>query len=366
MRFASFWMYILCLVSTSVVAQENPWSIGIQSGYSALGSVRSVSVSNSFPVEVSLRYQINDIWSAKAEYQWIKSEQTNANSAVFQTFRSSTGYRFFNLHTHAFNFEMGLGYQFTNLEGVDQLRQTELSMGPTWSWQVFQQWHLETNAKYGRSFDRFLSTSFQRFEIGLGIAFHFGEFHRTYATKTNRTFLDTDQDGVHDQNDECSATPFGMKVAKNGCALDGDADLVVDFNDYCPNTKRGTDVDEMGCPLYAAGRGVIDGIAFEYNSPRLTHSSKNELEKVALTLKNYPDIFFVIEGYSTARTSPSERLNISKARAITVMNILASHGIPTTKMKAIGLSDQYPLTDSTNQTDQILNERIEIKWKHQL
>jgi len=366
MKFKTFWMCILCFVSSSVLAQENPWSIGIQSGYSALGNLRAVQVSNGFPFSTSLRYQFNEEWNAKFEYQWIKSVHTGSESAVFQTFRPSAGYGFLNMDRHTFYGEMGLGYQYANLSGIDRVRQMELSVGPTWSWNVFNQWNLNMTARYAKSFDRLFSTSMNRFDIGLGISFQFGDFRQYYSKKSGQFFSDADQDGVDDDSDECSATPFGMKVAKNGCALDADGDLVVDYNDFCPNTKKSTEVDEMGCPLNSAGRGVIDGIAFEFNSPRLTSSSRYELEKVALALKNYSDIYFVIEGYSCSENSAVERMNISKARAVSVMNILASYGVPMGKMKAVGLSDQYPLTESTNRSDQVLNERIEIKWKHQL
>ena len=366
MKIRLFGLYVLCLISTSAFAQMNPWSIGLQGGYSALGSVGAVPVQNSFPVALSMGYQISDFWNAKLGYQWIKSEHIGSQSAIFQTFRASAEYQFWNMNLHFFKWETGLGYQLTRLSSIDRIRQMELFAGPTWSWNVSGPWHLESSLKYARSFDGWMSTSMQRLDVGIGMSFHFGSQSIFYSKSSKASLKDADQDGVPDSSDECISTPYGMKVAKNGCALDGDGDLVVDYNDYCPNTKRGSEVDEMGCPLNSPGRGVIDGISFEFNSPRLTASSKSELEKVALTLRNYPNIFFVIEGYSFGETSASERMNVSKARAVTVMNILASYGIPSSKMKAIGLSDQYPLTDSTNRADQILNERIEIKWKHQL
>ncbi|MCC7460700.1 MAG: outer membrane beta-barrel protein, partial [Proteobacteria bacterium] len=141
MKFETFWLYIVCLISTPSMAQENPWSIGLQSGYSALGSVKAVGVRNGIPLNVSIHYQLTEEWILKGEYQWIKSEQISANSANFQSFRSSGNYLFSNIHDHFFGLETGIGYQFTSLRGVDTLGQMELSAGPTWSWNIFSQWN---------------------------------------------------------------------------------------------------------------------------------------------------------------------------------------------------------------------------------
>lgn len=122
-------------------------------------------------------------------------------------------------------------------------------------------------------------------------------------------------------------------------------------------------MDTMGCPIKERGRGLIDGISFEKNSPRLTISAKEQLSLVAENLRQFPNIYFVIEGYTS---SIPNKMDISKARATTVMNVLASYGVPSERMSAIGLSDMYPLIDSSLESEQTLNERIEIKWKHQL
>ena len=163
--------------------------------------------------------------------------------------------------------------------------------------------------------------------------------------------------------DECSKTPFGIKVSRNGCPLDLDGDMISDYQDFCPNTEKESEVDEMGCPLSNPGRGVIDGIAFENQSPRMTDTSKIALATVAENLKKYPNLLFVIEGYTSPIGAPIQRTSISKARAISVLNLLVSYGVPAEKLQAVGLGDQYPLTESMDERDRILNERIEIKWK---
>lgn len=71
-------------------------------------------------------------------------------------------------------------------------------------------------------------------------------------------FMDTDGDGVVDEEDACPDTPRGMKVDARGCPLDEDGDGVPDDLDQCPGTPRGVQVDEKGCPLDEDEDGVPD------------------------------------------------------------------------------------------------------------
>jgi hypothetical protein len=62
--------------------------------------------------------------------------------------------------------------------------------------------------------------------------------------------MDSDGDGVSNEDDLCPNTPAGSAVDANGCApsqLDADGDGVPDNADTCPNTPQGAEVDEDGC-----------------------------------------------------------------------------------------------------------------------
>ena len=62
-------------------------------------------------------------------------------------------------------------------------------------------------------------------------------------------FVDTDEDGVQDSDDDCDSTPTGVTVDENGCEVDTDGDGVVDSMDDCPATGVGVTVDSMGCEV---------------------------------------------------------------------------------------------------------------------
>jgi hypothetical protein len=67
---------------------------------------------------------------------------------------------------------------------------------------------------------------------------------------TTDTEVDSDNDGVTDQDDQCPDTPLGSVVDSDGCAqsqLDDDGDGVSNDVDQCPATPSGIDVDSNGC-----------------------------------------------------------------------------------------------------------------------
>ncbi|VEN74206.1 exported hypothetical protein [Candidatus Desulfarcum epimagneticum] len=82
------------------------------------------------------------------------------------------------------------------------------------------------------------------------------------ADFVKRTFMiqrvDTDEDGVPDQMDQCPDTPSGADIDTEGCALDSDKDGVYDYRDACPGTPGGAPVDEKGCPMDQDKDGVYD------------------------------------------------------------------------------------------------------------
>ncbi|MDN3641842.1 thrombospondin type 3 repeat-containing protein [Lutimonas halocynthiae] len=85
--------------------------------------------------------------------------------------------------------------------------------------------------------------------------------------------IDTDNDGVNDDNDICPDTPAGETVNSNGCSdsqLDDDNDGVMNNVDQCANTPNGESVNSNGCStsqLDTDNDGVNDNIDTCPNTP---------------------------------------------------------------------------------------------------
>ena len=81
--------------------------------------------------------------------------------------------------------------------------------------------------------------------------------------------IDSDLDGIPNEQDACPETPFGLAVDENGCSEkeaeikeeqgDDDQDGVINILDRCPETLAGTAVDINGCSIEeAAAIAIID------------------------------------------------------------------------------------------------------------
>lgn len=68
--------------------------------------------------------------------------------------------------------------------------------------------------------------------------------------------IDSDSDGIPDDQDRCPSTPMDVFVDSDGCPLDRDSDGVPDYRDKCPDSRRKLMVDPDGCALDADGDGV--------------------------------------------------------------------------------------------------------------
>ncbi len=64
--------------------------------------------------------------------------------------------------------------------------------------------------------------------------------------------MDSDADGVRDEDDRCPETPVGAKVDNLGCPLDDDKDGVPNYADKELNTPAGTVVNDSGVTLTPA------------------------------------------------------------------------------------------------------------------
>ena len=107
-------------------------------------------------------------------------------------------------------------------------------------------WALRADARYVVTFD----DRYNNAVATVGVTYLFGQ--------EKAPCVDSDGDGVCDDDDKCPDTPAGMAVNEEGCPADSDMDGVPDYRDKCPGTPRGVRVDLDGCPLDSDGDGVPD------------------------------------------------------------------------------------------------------------
>lgn len=96
--------------------------------------------------------------------------------------------------------------------------------------------------------------------------------------------IDSDGDGVKDNDDICQNTPKGVKVDGRGCPLDGDKDGVPDYLDKEPNTLAGKIVNSDGVTLtdemIALRESMKDSVQTERRVFKADDLSASELDAI--------------------------------------------------------------------------------------
>ena len=138
--------------------------------------------------------------------------------------------------------------------------------------------------------------------------------------------LDSDKDGVSDEEDECPKTPFGVNVDEMGCPIDTDGDGVWDNLDKCPDTLPELKADSKGCPLDLNGDGIFDyidnlpqvppGVSTDDNGRWIINKlnfdiispvPNADLESAVSAMKKYTDFCYQVHVYN--KTTKSKKCN---------------------------------------------------------
>lgn len=187
----------------------------------------------------------------------------------------------------------------------------------------------------------------------------YGEVPAGVAVDAEGCPLDSDGDGVPDYRDQCPGTPAGVEVDANGCPLDSDNDGVPDYRDQCPNTPAGVEVNALGCPESL----VLRDVNFEFDSAQLTGPAQQVLNGVAERLVSNPDVRVSIEGHTDSQGSAEYNQRLSQERAQSVANYLASRGVSSSNMRAVGYGEEQPIASNDTDEGRAQNRRVELdEW----
>ena len=111
---------------------------------------------------------------------------------------------------------------------------------------------------------------------------------------------------------------------------------------------------------------ISDKLLFKTGSYDITDRAKTVLGKVAMVLKNQPDLEFMVEGHTDAVPYKGSGLiednwDLSVLRATTVVRFLQSkYGLDPAKMVAAGRGEYKPVGDNGNREGRAANRRTRI------
>jgi OOP family OmpA-OmpF porin len=213
--------------------------------------------------------------------------------------------------------------------------------------------------------------------------------------------VDSDQDGVPDDQDRCPETPLGTDVDAHGCpvldasSLDSDGDGVTDDKDICPGTPVGKTVDAHGCileivpipkdevvetppvvpveedipvpeeipapaPKIAKVLEQPHPIQFDFDSAAIRPANEEAIRSLAEFLNKNPDLNAVIEGHADSIGTEEYNLVLSQRRADRVMKHLIALGTDSVRLTALGYGEDRLIADNSTDENRQMNRRVQV------
>ena len=180
---------------------------------------------------------------------------------------------------------------------------------------------------------------------------------------------DNDLDEIPDTADECPNEPGDR--AHHGCpTADRDSDGIADDNDECPDDPETKNdyLDDDGCPdtpptmvKVTKTRVVIkETIQFQTGKAVVLPKSYPVLDDVTQVLRDRPDMRLRVEGHTDAQGSDEMNLNLSNARAKSVMEYLVGQGIQKSRLTSQGFGETHPVDTNRTPEGRARNRRVEF------
>lgn len=174
--------------------------------------------------------------------------------------------------------------------------------------------------------------------------------------------IDPDGDSVIGEGDRCPTV--AGPVENGGCPdSDTDHDGVVDRLDRCPAFPMGPKGRD-GCPLARIEGNkivILDQVYFLTDQDIIMPDSTSILDEVAGQLLEHQEIQRVlVEAHTDSRATDAYNFDLSRRRALSVMNFLLDSGVAVERLCSAGFGRSRPLVSNDSDENMALNRRVEF------
>ncbi len=104
----------------------------------------------------------------------------------------------------------------------------------------------------------------------------------------------------------------------------------------------------------------FDRVKFETGSANLTQDSNRQVSNLASILTAYPEVAIRVEGHTDNTGDAQMNLKLSQQRAEQVRGHLMSKGVPSERVKAVGLGQGSPVANNETPAGRAENRRVSV------
>ncbi len=130
---------------------------------------------------------------------------------------------------------------------------------------------------------------------------------------------------------------------------------------YITNLRITTASPDMRSKLLTEGKIISYGIYFDVNSDKVKSESYGALNEIAKVLAENPSVRIQIVGHTDSDGDDAKNLDLSKRRAISVMNELSKNfSIDASRMVTDGKGESQPIAPNDTPANKAKNRRVEF------
>jgi outer membrane protein OmpA-like peptidoglycan-associated protein len=177
----------------------------------------------------------------------------------------------------------------------------------------------------------------------------------TAATQLLRLDVDFGDYTLH-WSDVPIAGGGGSRAKADATASGGPSPAGNDYMEY-ENFKREAKEIERVVDKHV----ILDHIYFDSGSDNLLSTSFAQLDDLAATLNQYPDLRIEISGHTDNVGAKTSNMLLSQKRADAVKYYLIAHNVPPARMESVGFGDTRPISGNTTDEGKQDNRRVEIR-----
>jgi outer membrane protein OmpA-like peptidoglycan-associated protein len=147
-----------------------------------------------------------------------------------------------------------------------------------------------------------------------------------------------------------------------GAAVGGAAGAYI--GSYMDKQAAEIERDLEGAKVERVGEGIKitfdSGILFDVNKAELKPIAKQNLSELAAILKKYEDTEILLEGHTDSTGGDEWNLELSRLRAQSVSNYLATQGVREGRFVIMGYGEAQPIASNETVDGRAQNRRVEV------